>query len=422
MQKVCVLMEEIQALRRAYDALAAQGLSLDMSRGKPSPEQLSLSRPMLQAADMDYTCEDGTDARNYADPYGIPEARRLFGQLLGAPAAQVIIGGNSSLNLLCDVLTRCMLLGALPDDKPWREREQVKIICPVPGYDWHFRMLQTLGMQPVPVATLENGPDMDAVERLALDPDVKGLVCVPMYGNPSGVTYSDEAVRRLAAMKAAPDFRLFWDNAYCVHPLDPTRPDHLLNIFDACAEAGNPDRAFAFTSFSKITWPGGGLAGMASSPRSIARQQELMLYQQVCHDKMNQLRHVRFLPDLSAVEQHMAKQAALIRPKFELVLTTLRRELTGIAEWSEPRGGYFICFRAPIGCAKRIVSLCADAGVKLTPAGAAFPFDLDPEDSVIRIAPTYPPISELAAAMAVFVAAVKLAAAEKSQGGTYEPD
>ncbi len=380
-----------EELKAQYRAFQARGLTLDMSRGKPAPEQLALSAPILAGADMDYTCEDGSDARNYNHPLGIPEMRRLFGEILGVAPEQVIVGGNSSLNLLSDVFTRCMLLGPLPGDTPWAQLPRVKFICPSPGYDWHFHMLESYGVELLPVPTLADGPDMDQVEALARDPAVKGLICVPMYGNPSGVTFNDEVVARLARMETAPDFRIFWDNAYCVHHLYPEAPDRLANIFDACDRAGNPDRPVAFTSFSKITWPGGGVAAMAASPRNIARQAAIMTYQQVCHDKMNQLRHARFFPDLAAVQAHMARQAELLRPKFQLVLDALERELTGIATWSRPRGGYFICFRAPRGCAARIVELCAQAGVTLTPAGAAFPGGVDPEDSVIRIAPSYPP-------------------------------
>ena len=408
-----------EELKAQYRAFQARGLTLDMSRGKPSPEQLALSAPILAGADMDYTCEDGSDARNYNHPLGIPEMRRLFGEILGVAPEQVIVGGNSSLNLLSDVFTRCMLLGPLPGDTPWAQLPRVKFICPTPGYDWHFHMLESYGVELLPVPTLADGPDMDQVEALARDPAVKGLICVPMYGNPSGVTFSDEVVVRLARMEAAPDFRIFWDNAYCVHHLYPEAPDRLANIFDACDRAGNPDRPVAFTSFSKITWPGGGVAAMAASPRNIARQAAIMTYQQVCHDKMNQLRHARFFPDLAAVQAHMARQAELLRPKFQLVLDALERDLTGIATWSRPRGGYFICFRAPRGCAARIVELCAQAGVTLTPAGAAFPGGVDPEDSVIRIAPSYPPLTELAQVMELFPMAVKLAALE---AGYHLPD
>lgn len=413
-------MTDTAILQARYDAFCALGLHLDMSRGKPEPRQLDLSLPMLRMTDAGFACEDGVDARNYGDPTGIPEARRLFGALLSMPPEQVIVGGNSSVNLIYDALVRAILHGPLPGDTPWKDVPGLKFLCPVPGYDWHFHMLAMLGVECVPVPLVEGSPDMDMVERLVRDPSVKGIICVPMYGNPSGLTFSDEAVRRLARMEtAARDFRIFWDNAYCVHHLYPEAPDRLANIFDACDRAGNPDRPVAFTSFSKITWPGGGVAAMAASPRNIARQAAIMTYQQVCHDKMNQLRHARFFPDLAAVQAHMARQAELLRPKFQLVLDALERDLTGIATWSRPRGGYFICFRAPRGCAARIVELCAQAGVTLTPAGAAFPGGVDPEDSVIRIAPSYPPLTELAQVMELFPVAVKLAALE---AGYHLPD
>lgn len=403
---------ELNALRRDYRDICARGLRLDMSRGKPEPRQLDLSLPMLDARELDFTCEDGVDARNYGDPTGIPEAKRLFGELLGVRADQVIVGGNSSINLIYDVLVRALLHGPLRGDQPWREAGAVKFLCPVPGYDWHFHMLAMLGVECVPVPMTQAGPDMDEVERLVLDPAVKGMICVPMYANPSGVTYANEVVERLARMPtAAEDFRILWDNAYCVHHLYPDRRDHLTNLYDACVRAGTPDRPILFTSTSKITFAGGGVGALAASPRNIERQASLMLYQMVCYDKVNQLRHARFLPDLAAVERHMEAHARILRPKFELVQETLSRCAQGVGAWSRPNGGYFVCYRAPRGCARRTVELCAQAGVTLTPAGAAFPGGRDPDDSVIRIAPTYPPIEELAAAMELFSLAVRLAAA-----------
>ncbi len=402
----------VEAMRRAYRAFQDQGEQLDLSRGKPSPEQLALSRPMLAMADMDYTLEDGSDARNYGHPTGIPEARLLIGQLLGAPMAQVIAGGNSSLGMLHDVLTRARLLGPLPGDAPWPKG--TRILCPVPGYDWHFHMLDMLGYTCVPVPTLPDGPDMDAVETLSRDPSVKGLIAVPMYGNPSGITYSDAVVERLACMQpAASDFRIFWDNAYPVHHLHSDRRDQLKNLLQACEQAGCADRAIMLTSFSKITYPGGGMAGLAASARNIAYQSELALYQHVCFDSMSQLRHVRFLPDIAAVEAHMQRHADILRPKFDIVQQALQSELGELARWSTPLGGYFVCFEAPQGCARRTVQLCREAGVTLTPAGAPFPFGIDPQDSVIRLAPSFPSLAEIERVMALFPLAVKLAAAEK---------
>lgn len=404
----------LNALIERYEAFKARGLRLDMSRGKPEARQLDLSLPMLEPMDS-FVCEDGVDARNYGDPTGIPEAKRLFGELLGVPAEQVIVGGNSSINMIHDALTRAIINGPMPGDTPWGKLTGVKILCPVPGYDWHFAMCETLGLIPVPVPTNDDGPDMDQVETLVHDPLVKGMICVPMYGNPSGVTFSDAVVDRLAAMEtAAKDFRIVWDNAYCVHHLYPDRRDHLKNMYEACEAAGHPDRVLMFTSTSKITFAGGGVAAMAASPANIARHAALLTYQLVCYDKVNQLRHARFLPDLNAVERHMARQAEIIRPKFDYVLSVMERELSGVATWSRPNGGYFICFKAPRGCARRIVQLCADAGVVLTPAGAPFPGGRDPEDSTLRIAPTYPDMDELKQAMELFVIAVRLADAGRA--------
>lgn len=405
----------MEALWERYENFKARGVKLDMSRGKPESGQLDLSIPMLEPI-TDFYSEDGVDVRNYGDPAGIPEARRLFGELLGVPAEQVIVGGSSSINLMHDALTRALLCGPMEGDTPWAQLKPVKILCPAPGYDWHFHMCDTLGLVPIPVAINESGPVMDEVERLVMDPSVKGMICGPMYGNPSGVTFSDETVDRLANMQtAAQDFRIIWDNAYCVHHLYPDRRDHLKNIYEACERAGHADRPLMFTSTSKITFAGGGVSAMAASPANVRRHLALQTYQLVCYDKVNQLRHVRFLPNLAAIEKHMEKHAAIIRPKFEYVLSVFERELSDIASWSKPNGGYFICFRAPRNCAKRIVKLCADAGVTLTPAGSPFPGGYDPEDSVLRIAPTYPTMEELKTAMELFVIAVRIAAGEEER-------
>lgn len=402
------------SLRLEYEAFKGRGLSLDLSRGKPSVSQLALSDAMLRATDAGFLSEDGTDTRNYGDPLGIPECRRLFGELLGMPWQQVIVGGNSSLQMLYDALARAVLHGPLPGDTPWGKLPRVRVICPVPGYDWHFEMLHLLGIECVPVQTGADGPDMDAVRRLALEADVKGLLCVPMYGNPSGITYSDATIEALARMEtAAPDFRIFYDNAYCVHHLYREKRDRLLNPYDACVRAGHPNRALLFTSTSKITYAGGGVGAMAGSAENMDRQGRLMHYQLVCHDKVNQLRHARFLPNLAAVEAHMEKHAALLRPKFELVLETFRRELSDIARWHEPLGGYFICFEGPEGCAKRTVQLCREAGVTLTSAGSVYPGGVDPRDSLLRIAPSYPPMDELRQVMELFPLAVRIAYEER---------
>ena len=402
---------ELKLMQKRYDAFRDRKLSLDMSRGKPDPRQLALSMPMLDMP-LSYISEDGTDTRNYGDPTGIPEAKRLFGMLLGVDPDQVIVGGNSSVNLIYDALCRFALYGPMEGDTPWSRLEGVKILCPVPGYDWHFGMCQGLGFECVPIPMNEDGPDLANTARLMMDPHVKGMICGPMYGNPSGVTYSDAVVDALASLPAAAsDFRIIWDNAYCVHHFypDAARRDRLKNIVTACAEAGHPDRVLVFTSTSKITFAGAGVSAMAASPANVARHAALMKYQLVCYDKMNQLRHARFLPDMDAVERHMAKHAEIIRPKCEMVLEVLEKELSGIASWSKPLGGYFICFRAPKGCAKETVRLCGEAGITLTPAGAPFPGGYDPEDSVIRIAFTYPPMEELKTVMELFPLAVKMA-------------
>lgn len=409
-------IREISELEKRYAAFCARGLKLDLSRGKPEGTQLDLSLPMLRQTDAGFICEDGMDARNYGDPTGIPEAKRLFGELLGMPPEQIIVGGNSSINLIYDALVRALLHGPMLGDAPWSSLPEVKFICPVPGYDWHFHMLEMLGIVCLPVPMLETGPDMDAVERLVQDPAVKGMVCVPMYGNPTGITFSNDVVERLARMDtAAKDFRIIWDNAYCVHHLDFDDRDHLKNLYDACVDAGTENRPLLFTSTSKITFAGGGVGAMGASPANIERQAKLMLYQMVCYDKVNQLRHARFLPNLAAVEKHMRAHAEILKPKFALVLDTLARELSGFGTWTKPKGGYFICYHAPKGLAKRIVSLCKEAGVTLTPAGAAFPYGLDPEDSVIRIAPTYPPMEELEKVMEIFPTAVKMAVMERER-------
>lgn len=407
--------DKLTRLWQQYEQFKSRGLKLDMSRGKPEKAQLDLSVPMLHMKDS-FISEDGIDVRNYGDTTGIPEAKRLFSELLDLPPEQIIVGGNSSINLIHDALTRALLCGPMEGDIPWARLPRVKFICPVPGYDWHFHMCDTLGIQMLPVQLVEGGPDMDEVERLVLDPEVKGLICNPMYSNPSGITYSDDTVNRLAAMKtAAADFRIIWDNAYLVHHLYKNDRDSLKNIYEACLASGNPDRVLMFTSTSKITFAGGGISAMGASPANIARQAGLLTYQLVCYDKLNQLRHTNFLPDKAAVEAHMAKHADIIRPKFEYVLEVLEKELSGFGSWSRPKGGYFICYYAPEGCAHRIVDLCQKAGVTLTPAGSPYPGGIDPIDSTIRIAPTFPPLSELKLVMELFPVAVKIAAIEATR-------
>lgn len=411
------------ALTQEYETYCAKGLSLNMARGKPSSAQLDLSMSMLDVIPSSASCtaENGTDLRNYGVVDGLPEAKALMASLLDDEPENVIVFGNSSLNIMYDTIMRCWVFGTL-GATPWSKLDKVKFVCPVPGYDRHFGVTEAFGIEMVPVPMTEDGPDMDAVEELvANNSSFKGIWCVPKYSNPGGVTYSDDVVRRLASMKcAAEDFRIFWDNAYTVHHLytDAAEQDQLLDIAKACKEAGTPNRYFKFASTSKITFPGSGVAAFAASADNIADTKKLLGAQTIGHDKINQMRHVLFLKDAEGVAAHMAKHAEIIRPKFELVLKMLEEGLagTGCGSWSNPRGGYFISFDAPEGTAKRIVSLAKDAGVTMTGAGATYPYKQDPRDSNIRIAPTLPPLEELEAAIEVFLCCVKLAAVEKLLG------
>ena len=416
--------EELAAKRdelmREYEAIKAKGLALNMARGKPSSAQLDLSMPMLASVTTYEDClaEDGTDCRNYGVLDGIPEAKRLMASMLDDDADHVIVFGSSSLNIMYDTMARCWSFGTL-GHTPWSKLDEVKWLCPCPGYDRHFGVTEAFGITMIPVTMTADGPDMDEVERLvANDASVKGIWCVPKYSNPGGVTYSDEVVRRLAAMPcAAEDFRIFWDNAYGIHHLydAPEQQDQLLDIRAACDEAGNPDRCFKFASTSKVTFPGAGISAMAASAANIADVKARMNPQVIGHDKLNQLRHVRFLRDAKGLAAHMSKHAAILRPKFELVDAKLTEALTevGGCSWSKPHGGYFVSFDAPAGCAKRIVALAKDAGVTMTGAGATWPYKNDPADSNIRIAPSLPPVEELEAALDVFTCCVKLAYIEK---------
>lgn len=412
-----------EALQKEYDEYCALNLSLNMARGKPAKDQLDLSMPMLDVVSSESACvdEDGTDLRNYGILDGIPEAKALMASILDDEPANVIVFGNSSLNIMYDTVMRCWVFGTL-GATPWSQLEEVKFLCPVPGYDRHFGVTEAFGIKMIPVPMTEDGPDMDVVRKLvADDASVKGIWCVPKYSNPGGVTYSDDVVRALASMPtAADDFRIFWDNAYAVHHLydGAADQDQLLDIADACVEAGNPNRYFKFGSTSKVTLPGAGVAALAASPENIADIKARIGVQTIGHDKINQLRHVEFLQDADGIAAHMSKHAAIIRPKFELVLKRLSDGLggTGCGSWSDPRGGYFISFDAPKGTAQRIVSLAKDAGVTMTGAGATYPYKNDPADSNIRIAPTLPPLEELDQAMKVFVTCVKLASVEKLLG------
>ena len=411
-------LEALKAsLEQEYASHCAKGLSLNMARGKPGADQLALSLPMLDAlnSEADLFAEDGTDCRNYGVMDGIPEAKRLMGEVMQHDPANVCVFGNSSLNIMFDLVTGGFTHGYL-GSTPWCDLPAVKWLCPVPGYDRHFGITESYGIEMIPVAMTEGGPDMDEVERLvAADEAIKGIWCVPQYANPTGITYSDETVRRLAEMPcAADDFRIFWDNAYCVHHLYDERRDHVADIAAACEAAGNPNRYFKFASTSKVTLPGAGIAAVAASTENIAEIKSRIGVQTVGYDKMNQLRHARFLKDAAGVDALMRKHAAIIRPKFELVERMLDEGLgeTGVASWTNPTGGYFISFEGIEGTAKRTVALAKAAGVTMTGAGATWPYKRDPRDTNIRIAPTLPPTSELQQAMEVFICCVKLAAVE----------
>ena len=412
------LSQEKQKLEKEYAEFCARNLKLDMSRGKPGKAQLDLTADMLDCvnSNMELKAEDGLDVRNYGGLDGIPEAKRLFSQLLDVSPDEIVIGGNSSLNLMYDMVSRAMLFGTEEDCKPWCKLDKVKFLCPVPGYDRHFAITEQFGIEMINIDMTSDGPDMDTVERLvSADEAIKGIWCVPMYSNPDGITYSDETVRRFAALKpAAKDFRIFWDNAYCVHHLGEVH-DHLLNIMDECKQRGSEDMVYEFASTSKVSFPGSGVAVIASSKKNITRLKRQLSFQTIGYDKINQLRHVRYFKDADGIREHMKKHAAIIKPKFDLVLQMLEQEIAplGIGTWNKPNGGYFISFNAMEGCATRIYELCQKGGVVLTKAGATFPYEKDPKDSNIRIAPTFPPLDELALAMQLFCICVKLASVEK---------
>ena len=411
------LSAEKASLEKQYADYKAKGLKLDMSRGKPAPEQLDLSIDMLlHCLDGDYKSSNGIDCRNYGVLDGIPEAKKLFEEMLNIGDDEIIVGGNSSLQLMYDTIIRALHFGVYGGDKPWGANSKVKFLCPVPGYDRHFAICESLGIEMIPVEYKADGPDMDVVEKLVSEDDeIKGIWCVPMYSNPTGITYSDEVVRRFANLKPkAKDFRIFWDNAYCVHHLSDDH-DTLLNIIEECRNAGNPDMVFQFTSTSKISFPGGGLAIIAASKNNIDFIKSQMTVQTIGFDKLNQLRHCKYFKDFDGIKTHMKKHAAIIQPKFSVVLYMLDTEITpvGAGAWKSPKGGYFVSFDAMEGCAKRIVSLAAEAGVVMTGAGATYPYGKDPKDSNIRIAPTFPSVDELRQAMEIFCVCVKLASVEK---------
>ena len=405
-------------LEKAYDEFKAQGLKLDMSRGKPSSEQMDLAMGMMDVfhSSADLTSANGTDCRNYGSLEGLQEAKELLADMMECRADDVIVYGKSSLNVMYDTVARSMTHGVM-GSTPWCKLDKVKFLCPVPGYDRHFAITEFFGIEMINVPMTPEGPDMDIVEKLVSEDDsIKGIWCVPKYSNPQGISYSDETVRRFARLKpAAKDFRLFWDNAYCIHHLYEEDQDNILEILEECEKAGNPNLAYKFVSTSKVTFPGSGVAALAASRENLEFIKKQMTIQTIGHDKLNQLRHVRFFKDICGMRAHMMKHAAILRPKFELVVDMLEKELggLGIGEWIRPKGGYFVSFDSMEGCAKAIVAKAKEGGVVMTGAGATFPYGKDPKDSNIRIAPSYPTLEELEKAMELFVLCVKLVSVDK---------
>ena len=415
------LLELKDQLEAQFTEVKAKNLKLDMSRGKPSAEQLNLSMEMMDVltSHSKLTCEEGVDCRNYGVLDGIKEAKQLLADMMEVPKDNIVIFGNSSLNVMYDTISRCMTHGVL-GSTPWCKLDKVKFLCPVPGYDRHFSITEYFGIEMINVPMTPTGPDMDVVEELvSFDPAIKGIWCVPKYSNPQGITYSDETVHRFAALKqAAEDFRIFWDNAYGIHHLYEDKQDYLIEIFMECKKEGNPDLVYKFASTSKISFPGSGIAAFAASDANLVEIRKQMRVQTIGHDKVNQLRHARFFGDISGMVQHMKKHAEILRPKFDTVLNTLEKELGGleIGSWIAPRGGYFISFDAMEGCAKAIVAKAKEAGLVMTDAGATYPYGKDPKDSNIRIAPSYPTLEELRVATEIFVLSVKLVSIDKLLG------
>ena len=405
-------------LEREYKDVKERGLKLDMSRGKPSKEQLDISMPVLDAvtSGSDLTSESGVDCRNYGCPDGIDEARRLMADIMEVDPDNVIVCGNASLPLMYDSISRSYTHGVC-GEKPWYMLDKVKWLCPVPGYDRHFAITEHFGIEMITVPMLQTGPDMDVVESYVnLDPAVKGIWCVPKYSNPQGISYSDDTVRRIAALTpAAADFRVYWDNAYAIHHLYDDDRDDILEIFSECEKRGNTDMVLEFASTSKVSFAGAGIAGVAASKANLKWIKSSMAIQIIGHDKINMLRHARYFKDINGLDAHMRKHAEILRPKYEAVLKTFDDALDGlgIAKWTKPKGGYFISFDAMEGCAKEIVDKCKEAGVTLTAAGATYPYGRDPEDSNIRIAPSLPSPEDMAKASELFVLCVKLVSARK---------
>lgn len=411
------LKEQLAVLTKEYEAAKAKGLKLDMSRGKPSPAQLDVSNEMLDIVNSGTGCisDSGTDCRNYGTMEGIPEARQLMGEFLRVPKENVFVCGNASLNIMYDCVSSAMLFGIM-GSTPWCHLDKVKFLCPVPGYDRHFKITELMGIGMINIPMTENGPDMDMVEKLvSSDSSIKGIWCVPKYSNPQGVVYSDETVKRFAALKpAAKDFRIYWDNAYALHYIYDENIE-IPEILSECAKAGNPDLVYEFCSTSKISFAGGGISAIASSEANLKWISKRMNVETISYDKINQLRHVRYFKNGDGLRAHMRKHAEFLRPKFDAVLEILDRELDGLGagSWMKPMGGYFISFDAVPGCAKAIVNKCKEAGVVLTGAGATYPYGKDPDDSNIRIAPSYPTLEELKQAAELFALCAKLATVEK---------
>lgn len=414
------LRELLNKLLKKYEGFRPKNLKLDMARGKPCPQQLDLSSGLFGSVGDDcFKTIDGIDCRNYGILDGIPEAKKLFSEMLEVSTKEIIIGGNSSLNMMYDTIARAWIFGVYGSDIPWGKLPKVKFLCPSPGYDRHFAICESFGIEMIPIEMKKDGPDMDTIETLvSTDDSIKGIWCTPKYSNPEGITYSDEVVERFAGLKPkARDFRIFWDNAYVVHHLYD-KHDELKNILDECKKQGNPDMVFIFSSTSKITFPGAGVAMIAASENNINFIKEKMQFQTIGHDKLNQLRHVRFLKNLENIEQHMKKHASILRPKFEAVLNILETELGGkdIAWWNKPRGGYFISFNTMDGCAKATVKMASEAGVTLTKAGATYPYGKDPRDCNIRIAPSFPPVDELKMAIEILCICVQIVSIRKILG------